>query len=238
MGINLKKAVEQVEESFVVKLQKKSDETNIEHTIECEVKFAVDISGSMNNSGMSGRLYDDGTVNEVVSRFFAVAKVLDDNEEMEVYPFSSECEQLDVPVTEKNYEKYVKKEIMEKRKNWYFGGTTYVPMIQEVMKDCSGSPQLILCVVDGDTRDERRVENLIIESSGKPVFWFFIGIGKNERFEFLEKLDDIPDSKRVIDNVDFKEVGNISKLSDKELYDMIADEFIDWFYAAKAKGIF
>jgi hypothetical protein len=193
---DLEKSRKEVQKSFGVCLEKKYKETGIEHTIYGEVKFAVDISGSMNSVAMSGELYSDGTVNEVVKRFFAAAKELDDNGEMEVYPFSSTCEMLKIPVVNNNYENYVENEIMKKRKNWYFGGTDYVPMIKALLSDCNKIPQLILCVVDGDTRNEYEAKKLIIESSKKPIYWFFIGIGNNNDFDFLKKLDKISNNKR------------------------------------------
>jgi hypothetical protein len=237
---SLEKAREEVKQSFTVSLEKKYQETNIAHDIEAEVKFACDISGSMNRRDMSGKLYDDGTVNEIVKRFFAIAKELDDNGEMEMYPFSVYCEELKVHVKDDNYENYVKKEIMgfNKKKDWYFGGTNYVAMIKEILKHCNKKPQLILCVVDGCTTNKKQAKELIIQSAEKPIFWFFIGIGNNERFEFLESLDDMDESKRKIDNVDFKQIKDITKISNKELYDMISDEFVGWFYKAKELNIF
>lgn len=244
---DLKKATDQVEKSFVVRLEKEYEKTGEAHNIKASVKFVVDISGSMNTKFISGKLYSDGTVNSVVQRFFAVAKVLDDNGVLEMYPFSEQCEELIVPVQDNNYMDYVEKEIMQKKKSWYFGGTDYVPMIKLILehsqklpetKPENEMPQLILCVVDGDTANKDIAKQLIIKSAKKPIFWLFIGIGKNNNFEFLETLDDIPESERLIDNVDFKKIDDINKISDKELYDMIAEEFIPWFYKAKGLNIF
>jgi hypothetical protein len=240
VAINFEKAKEQVEKSFVVRLEKESNDPKGNYDgsdLECEVEFAVDISGSMNSSFMSGKLYSNGTVGEILSRFYVVANMLDKDKKMGCTPFSEEAERLKVEVTASNYADYVKNEIMNKNKGWYFYGTNYSPMIDAVVEK-GKVPKLVICIVDGDAHDKTKAKKKIIESADTPTFFLFIGIGKQERFEFLEMLDDIPDSQRTIDNVDFKQIVDVTKLSDKELYDMIADEFVGWFYKAKSKGIF
>lgn len=238
--INLEKSTHEAEKSFVVRLEKEVKKTGIEHTIVAEVKFVVDISGSMNNSGMSGRLYSDGIVNEIMSRFYPVSVILDDNQEMEVYPFSNKCEKLDIPVMEKNYQSYVKDEIINKKKSWYFSGTDYSPMIQKIIEDCPKAiPQLCICIVDGDTSEKTKAKELIKKSADTPTFFLFLGIGKNSReFSFLESLDDMKEDERLIDNVDFHYIKDIATLSDKELYDMVCNEFISWYYKAKSINLF
>jgi hypothetical protein len=238
--VNLDKATEQAEKSFIVRLEKEVKKTGIEHTIEAEVKFVVDISGSMNNSGMSGKLYSNGTVNNIMSRFYPVAKILDDNGDMEVYPFSCECKKLDVSVNENNYENFIESEIMNKKKSYYFSGTDYAPMINKIMNDVHDKlPQLCICIVDGNANDKSKARKAIIESAKTKTFFLFIGIGnKKNEFEFLESLDDISDKERLIDNVDFHYIKNIMTLSDKELYDIICNEFVGWFYKAKSIKLF
>ena len=51
--------------------------------VTCEVKFALDISGSMQS------LYDNGTVQALTDRLLAVASRFDDNGEMEVWTFTN-----------------------------------------------------------------------------------------------------------------------------------------------------
>lgn len=235
--IDFKKSKEEAEKSFVIRLEKESKKTGIEHEIACEVDFAIDISGSMNSRSMSGKLYDNGTVGEILSRFYVVANILDIDKKMGCIPFSSTAKKLSIEIDENNYENYVKKEIMEKKQDWFFRGTQYGPMIDEVTEKGS-TPKLVIAIVDGDASDKGIAKRKIIDSAETPTFFLFIGIGNNEQFKFLEMLDDIPDNKRKIDNVDFKQIKDITKLSDKELYDMIADEFIGWFYKAKEKKIF
>jgi len=239
MGINLEKATKEMEKSFTVCLEKKAKQTGIEHEIFGAVKFAPDISGSMSS------LYSNKKVQEVLERLFVVALGLDDDGSMQVFPFSSKCEQLEKEVTIKNYEGFVDKEILKNRKNYYFGGTDYTPMLDEVYKDFKNNnksglftkkkvtPSLVLCIVDGDTSRQSKVKETIIELSKEPIFFIFFGIG-NDSFRFLKDLDTM--SGRYIDNAAFYNVNSIDSLSDKDLYDMIAEQYVEWFYQMKQRN--
>lgn len=239
MGINLEKAQEVMVKSFTVCLEKKVKETGIEHSVFGAVKFAPDISGSMS------KLYNDKKVQEVLERLFVAALGLDDDKSMQVFPFSSQCQKLSKEVTIKNYEGFVEKEILKNRKNYYFGGTDYTPMLDEVYQDFknnnksglfskkSVTPSLVLCIVDGDTSNKSKVKEMIIKLSNEPIFFIFFGIG-NDSFSFLKDLDNM--SGRYIDNAAFYNVNRIDSLSDKDLYDMIAEQYVEWFYQMKSKN--
>ena len=81
-------------------------------------------------------------------------------------------------------------------------------------------------------KDTKRI---LIDSSPNPIFWQYIGIGK-EKFEFLEKLDEL--NGRFIDNANFFHLNDITTISDDELYDRLFNEFPEWLNVAKAKGIY
>jgi len=262
MGIDLKKAEDQAKKSFIVRLEKEVQETGVTHDIMAQLKLTLDISGSMNDPGMSGRLYDNGTVNLFVSRFYGAARVLDDDGDMEVFPHSNVCEKLKVPVDINNYKNYVEQEIMKKMKSYYFSGTKYAPMIKAVVADLHPTlPQLAICIVDGDCHDPGNTRNELIKSANTPTFFLYIGIGKNVReFKFLSSLYDTPQStpkggllnnlfrkkntpsnireQRKVDNFAFYYIQDIMALTDEELYNICADKFISWYYYAKEKGIF
>ena len=72
------------------------------------------------------------------------------------------------------------------------------------------------------------------EASKYPVFWQFVGIG-NDRFEYLEKLDDM--GGRFMDNADFFQIRDIVSISDNELYTKLLTEYPSWLTEAKQKGI-
>ena len=95
-------------------------------------------------------------------------------------------------------------------------------------------PAYVIFITDGDNQDKNVSGKFIREISDKPIFWKFIGIG-NERFTFLEELDDM--SGRVIDNADFVKIEDISNISDDELYKLLMQEFSEWWAEAEKKGI-
>lgn len=88
------------------------------------VVFVLDHSGSMRT------MYKDGTVQDLLERFFPIAMHFDDNAEMEFYWFDSVYKELD-PVNCKNIEGYVQNVILSK--NDHFGGTNYAPIMTEIL---------------------------------------------------------------------------------------------------------
>jgi hypothetical protein len=226
-----------MESSFTVCLEKKKKETGLEYDLISAVKFAPDISGSMD------WLYKNGKVQNVLERLFVVALGLDDDKSMQVFPFSSKCEMLNTEVGLKNYNGFVDNYMLKNKKSYYFCGTSYLSMLNQIESDFeqnnkkgffakskSKMPSLVLGIVDGDTMSYNKVERKILELSEKPIFFIFFGIG-DDNFNFLKKLEEM--NNRKIDNVAFYDVNSIDSLSDKQLYDMIAEQFVDWFYLMK-----
>ena len=95
-------------------------------------------------------------------------------------------------------------------------------------------PTFVFFITDGDNFDRAETERVVRESANQPIFWQFVGIGR-ENFKFLQKLDDL--SGRYVDNADFFKVADIKKISDDELYDKLLTEFPDWLKEIKAKGM-
>ena len=93
-------------------------------------------------------------------------------------------------------------------------------------------PTFIVFINDGGCK--RTIKNPIVESSNKPIFWQFVGIG-DSNFEVLEKLDTM--EGRFIDNANFFHIKEIEKVSDEELYNNLLNEFPSWLTEAKTKGI-
>jgi AAA+ ATPase superfamily predicted ATPase len=91
-----------------------------------------------------------------------------------------------------------------------------------------------LFVTDGNNGDQTQAERIIRESAALPIFWQFVGVGR-EQFEFLRKLDDL--KGRVVDNADFYPVADLDRVSDEELYENILGELPTWLSEVKAKGM-
>lgn len=185
------------------------------------VALAMDYSGSMSN------LYDNGSVQDVITRLLPIALRFDDNGELESWLFSNDQERLKA-VTESNYETYVKK-VMRKAK-MDMGGTNYAPVLRNMItyyKDIEPSeiPAFIIFITDGENWDTEATNGIIRELSKYNMFVQFIGIG-NEKFRYLRELDNL--EGRIHDNTGFTAVKDMNKMTDEELYTEILRQYKDW----------
>ncbi|MBP1308819.1 hypothetical protein JOD82_001839 [Paenibacillus sp. 1182] len=196
------------------------------------VGIVLDQSGSMSS------LYRNGTVQSVVERLLPVALRLDDNGELDVWLFADRSKRLN-PVSDRDFYQYVDREIMSKRENQIWGGTSYAPVMRDVyqkyvVEEPSNVPTFITFITDGNNSDEAATVKLMKELSNHGIFWQFIGIG-HEQFSFLQKLDEL--TGRVIDNANFFKLNDINQISDEELYSRLMNEYPDWERIARQQGI-
>lgn len=96
------------------------------------------------------------------------------------------------------------------------------------------NPVYVIFITDGENGDKSAAEQAIINASRFGIFFQFVGIG-SERFEFLQKLDDL--GGRVIDNANFFKINDVSSKSDEDLYKLLLTEFPGWIPQAKAKNL-
>lgn len=221
--INLEKSTISLEKTLI-DLTKRSGVSFNEHR--AKVGLVLDYSGSMRN------LYKDGTVQETLTRLMPLALKFDDNGELDVWLFHEgfyRLESMDI----NSYSDYVHSVI--DKGNYRMGTTSYAPVLSDVMKKyfvedkkTSNIPTFLIFVTDGNNDDKRETDRLIRESAEKNIFIQFVGIG-HERFEYLQKLDDL--SGRRVDNTGFFKVENLKKLSDDELYNMLLDQYPEWLTA-------
>lgn len=224
--------------------------------IQAEIVLAIDCSGSMN------RLYQNGTVQQLVERLLAIGMNMDANKEIDVFQFNGDSKHIGV-ATESNHSNFVKDKHMSAG-----GGTNYAPVMKDIINeygvtltDSSNSPTkkgflgglfgskqvnkvvetkkadhptFVFFITDGNNFDAAEAERVVRECSNQPIFWQFVGIG-HESFTFLRKLDDL--SGRVVDNANFFKVNDISTISDEELYDKLLTEFPDWLLQVKSKDM-
>lgn len=194
------------------------------------VVFVLDHSGSMRT------MYKNGTVQDLLERIFPIAMHFDDNAEMEFYWFDSVYKELD-PVNCKNIENYVQNVILSK--NDHFGGTSYAPIMTEIMnryvkREPSNIPTFVIFITDGNNSDKKATKDVLTEASKYNIFWKYVGIG-DEKFEFLEKLDEL--KGRFIDNANFINVSDLNAIDDKRLYDYLLEEYGDWLELCRSHGI-
>lgn len=185
------------------------------------VALAMDYSGSMEP------LYDNGSVQKVITRLLPIALKFDDNGELESWLFSNYFERLKA-VTIKNYDNYVKK-VMQKA-HMGMGGTYYAPVLSDMVKyykdiEPSEVPAFIIFITDGDNFDRSATNEIVKELSNYNIFVQFIGIGR-EKFNYLKSLDDMKGRKH--DNTGFTAVEDMNKMTDEELYTEILRQYKDW----------
>ena len=104
--------------------------------ITSEVKFALDISGSMET------LYKNGTVQNLVDRCLAVATQFDDDGSMEAWTFSGGFDRLEA-ITEAHHEGYVNKRIMNNGSISKWGGTAYAPVCRDILNETFTREEII-----------------------------------------------------------------------------------------------
>ena len=184
-------------------------------------KFIKDYSGSMD------WLYDNGSVQETISRLLPIALRFDDNGELESWLFSNGAERLKAANAD-NYSSYVKN--VMKKAHMYMGGTNYAPVLKEMVtyyKDIEPSeiPAFIIFITDGENSDTFATNAVIKELSEYNIFVQFIGIG-DEDFDYLKSLDDMKGRKH--DNTGFTAVKDMNKMSDEQLYTEILRQYKDW----------
>ena len=214
--------------------------------ISCQVKIIIDASGSMNS------LYNNGTVQNVVTRCLALALNIDKDKSMEVIAFDNSILDLG-EATEANYENFINpKKIM----NTLGGGTSYSPPLRnlvekKVLKEATPvgffkglfgkkpapvvesvpaptDPIFVMMITDGEASDEQSTRDAI-KDLGENAYIQFVGIG-SETFKFLKTAAD------DFNNCGFSKIADIQKITDEALYDtLVNDEFVTWYNKFIAK---
>lgn len=182
-----------------------------------KVMFFIDCSGSM-----AGAFFL-GDVQDAFERILPLADLIDDDHSMDIYTFNNMC----CHVGEGNVHNSDK--VLKGIRP--IGGTNYAPIIRAAMKKANTKlPTFVIVMTDGDCGDRGETERAIIEASRQNIFFKFVGIGQ-ERFRFLEQLDDM--KGRYVDNADFFKAERLNSLSDKELYNLLIQEYPTWLKAYK-----
>ncbi len=187
-----------------------------------KVCLILDISGSMLG------LYRSGVVQRICERLLALACLFDDDKSIDVFLFDSraiEAGSLSADTIDKAVDRLISKHKLG-------GGTDYAPVMNMVRRFYKGAtlPVYALFVTDGAPGDKGASQRALREASHEPIFWQFVGVGA-ERFDFLEKLDELRD--RFIDNANFFAVPDPSVLSDHEVYTLLLKEYPAWLQLAR-----
>ncbi|MFJ7973451.1 vWA domain-containing protein [Psychrobacillus sp. NPDC096389] len=194
------------------------------------VGLVLDISGSMRS------LYKSGEVQKVVERVLAVASQFDDDGALDVWVYDNEFSRLPA-ATEKNFDGYVDQYILKNESVHKFGRNDEPRVMEDVIQkyireDSSEEPVFLVFINDGGCKTG--IKKPIVQSSDKPIFWQFVGVG-DSNFEVLKKLDVM--EGRFIDNASFFHILEIEKMSDDDLYNELLNEFPMWLKEAREKKV-
>jgi len=223
------------------------DKSGLNGTV-AKVALVLDYSGSMGNE------YKNGSMQRLAEKVLALATQLDDDGAIDFFVFDSSAAYLG-EISLGDYKGSVDRLTRGRRmgttnyaeaflkvrdhfgfgntveKKGLFGRTKTVPNPNSGPAD---APVYALFLTDGVPDNKAAAVKALTEVAATPIFWKFLSIGR-ESIEFLQKLDDLDD--RFVDNADYKPVGNVDKVNDSELFDMLLDEYPGWLKEVRAKGL-
>jgi hypothetical protein len=166
----------------------------------------------------------------------AIADVLDDDGQMEVW-FFGDYPVRSAPVAVHTMSTYVEDNAAAKKKA---EGGNYEPRVMREIVDWtlaepSPHPTLVLFWSDGGVHAEKKITQMLVESSRLPVFWMFLGLGRAD-YGVLARLDAVGGG--IVDNAGFIPVDDIDRFPDDALYGEIFGSFVrPWLDAATNAGV-
>lgn len=235
-GNNIKikeETISQKSQQEVIDMSKKTDTLN-KVVIDMSKNSKVDMAKHMFKAALvmdysisMGNLFQNGSIQDTITRLLPIPLKFDDNGEMESWLFSDGKVKLE-PINIHNYKTYVKDIMMKSSMN--MGGTNYAPVLKDIInyykpKSFEKDPVLVIFITDGDAWDVKETTEIIHEISEYNIFIQFIGIG-NTQFAYLKALDNL--KGRRYDNTGFISVLDISEMTDEELYIEILRQYKEW----------
>lgn len=220
----------------------------VTETPQVNVAFVMDVSGSFDDE------HREGVTNDLLTRLIPWAALFDPDQKMEVYTFSNGARNVHhaADVSAKNYEGYVKREIIGCP--GYMGATDYSYVLERVLSDFGWGPEkpkgflsrffgggaapapaakprqtLIFFVTDGESADEARTTELLTASQtrGDGVYFHFLGVSnQSAKFPYIQRLG------KQFDNVGFTAVNRVRQWvqqpDDAINQALISDELVAW----------
>lgn len=196
--------------------------------IRAQAVMVLDHSGSMFGD------YHSGAVQTLVERALGFAMQIDIDGEVPVIAFDSRVWPA-VNVGVDNYQGVVDRDVWHRGQ---MGSTDLAAALREVqaMADKTDAPMFVLVVTDGAPNDRAGATRAVCALAGYPVFIKFLAIQEDAR-GYLQKLDDLGDRDRLVDNVDTKFLPDPAGMTDLEFADAMVDEWDSWVAAALQAGV-
>ncbi len=192
------------------------------------VALVMDISGSMSER------YRNGTVQEIVNKILPLAVQFDDDGELDFWYYGSKPKRMD-SVNLSNYTSAVPGDW--KNLMWNLGyGNNEVAVMGEVCDEYYNTtiPAYVIFVTDGGVGNAFKIKKTLQESSKKPIFWQFVGVGGDD-YGVLEKFDTM--EGRYVDNANFFALDDFRTVPNSELYSRLLNEFPQWLKEIKQKNM-
>lgn len=187
----------------------------------------LDYSYSMSTDYRSGR------VQKLTERGLTFGLQFASDERALIIPFDDHAK-TPVVATLDNYDGIVSREI----DNGNMGSTNLADGLRKVKKIAEESDELIYLqiVTDGDPNPDTKqaTTDLVCELAGYPVFIKFLAL---RDVPYLQMLDDLPDTHRLLDNVDAKFFPSLEAITDEAFADAMVDEWESWLELATAAGV-
>lgn len=255
--VDLQKRAADAEVSLVKQLVKAEEQGHDLGEVTAQVILVFDHSGSME------RFFTQGEVQELAERTLGLALPLDDDGNIQVFPFDHRAYDPFVvdaqtypgaiddwrnqrgrfaPAPAGKRGLFRRTGAAEESGPRQMGGTDYSVVINKVldfareegMLHPGKPPVFVLFQTDGSPNNPGEVQRLLAAASMLPVFWQFLGLGYNT--SFLSVLDDLPG--RVVDNVGLTSVPSIVATESGTFYDKVTEEFVTkWIPAARSAKI-
>jgi hypothetical protein len=186
----------------------------------------------LDHSGSMSRDYKDGTVQTLVERALGFALQIDVDGVVPVIPFDSRVRET-VEVGVHNYRGVVDREIWDRRG---MGSTNLAAALGtlKTMAARSDAPLFAIVICDGSPDSKAATTRVVCELADYPVFLKFLAI---KPVDYLQDLDDLPASKRRLDNVDAKFIADSAGMTDLAFADAMVDEWDTWIAAATSAGV-
>ena len=206
-----------------------------------KVALLMDYSGSMRSA------YKEGVVQAIAERALALAAQFDDDQAIDVFFFGTQAWYAG-EITLEDYAGAIDRLTAGR----HMGTTNYAAAMRLVREHYRGGgrrglfgrrkhadaavefPAYVMFFTDGHPDSEAEAKRELREASAEGIFWQFVGIG-DERFTFLEKLDDL--DGRVIDNANFFAVRSSDRMPDTVLFAKLLTEFPGWLPQARQHGL-
>lgn len=197
--------------------------------IRAQALLVLDHSGSMYQD------YASGAVQTLVERALGFSLQIDVDGTVPVIPFDSRILPT-VNVGVDNYAGVVDREIWRGRD---MSSTNLAAALRVVKREAEHTQTPIFCTVvtDGEPDNRPDTTNIVCDLSRYPVFVKFLAL---KPVAYLNELDDLDGSKRLLDNVDAKPSTadlDLLSCSDLQFADAMADEWDSWIVAAQKAGV-